>query len=52
MQIIHGLPEGHEAAAAALYWEAFGAKLGKLLGPLARVRKGECTPPDSSKDAR
>lgn len=32
--IIHNeLPRGHEAEAAALYWEAFGGKLGKLLGP-------------------
>lgn len=28
-----GLPEGHEDTAAALYWEAFSGKLGKLLGP-------------------
>lgn len=32
--ILHNqLPRGHEAEAAALYWEAFGGKLGKLLGP-------------------
>lgn len=32
------LPAGSEAPAAALYWEAFGAKLGKLLGPDDRGR--------------
>ncbi len=34
--IIQGLPEGHEHAAAMLYWQAFGEKLGKLLGPAKR----------------
>ena len=34
--IVHGLPAGHEHAAAKLYWEAFGQKLGKLLGPADR----------------
>ena len=33
------LPRGHEADAAALYWEAFGGKLGKLLGPDDRGRQ-------------
>jgi ribosomal protein S18 acetylase RimI-like enzyme len=31
-----GLPEGTRAAAAALYWEAFGPKLARVLGPEAR----------------
>ncbi|WP_371169425.1 GNAT family N-acetyltransferase [Aliiroseovarius sp. 2305UL8-7] len=35
----HSLPDGLEADAAALYWEAFGGKLGKLLGPADRGRK-------------
>lgn len=34
--IIRGLPAGQEAAAAALYWEAFRGKLAKTLGPDAR----------------
>jgi molybdopterin-guanine dinucleotide biosynthesis protein B len=29
----HGLPPDQRAAAAALYWQAFGAKLGPVLGP-------------------
>ncbi|WP_371225088.1 GNAT family N-acetyltransferase [Roseovarius sp. 2305UL8-3] len=36
VQIIHGLPKGLETKAAALYWQAFGEKLGKLMGPEAR----------------
>lgn len=36
MEVRLGLPRGHEKAAAGLYWEAFGAKLGKLLGPAER----------------
>lgn len=35
-EIVHGLPAGHEHAAAKLYWQAFGEKLGKLLGPSDR----------------
>ncbi len=35
--IVTGLPEGLEAAAARLYWAAFGAKLGRLMGPEARA---------------
>jgi len=38
-EIKHGLPSGMESAAAKLYWEAFGGKLDKLLGPSLR---GEC----------
>lgn len=33
------LPESHRAAAAALYWQAFGGKLGRVLGPDARARR-------------
>ena len=36
--IVRGLPSGSEAQAAALYWQAFGDKLGKLLGPEERAR--------------
>lgn len=32
-----GLPGHHRAAAAALYWQAFGGKLGRVLGPDARA---------------
>lgn len=32
-----GLPSGHEGAAADLYWQAFGPKLNRLLGPEARA---------------
>lgn len=32
-----GLPDDHRKAAALLYWEAFGPKLGKLLGPTPRA---------------
>ena len=31
-----GLPDGLEKEAAALYWQAFGEKLGSLLGPAER----------------
>ncbi|HGG05098.1 MAG TPA: GNAT family N-acetyltransferase [Aliiroseovarius sp.] len=37
VRIVTGLPAGLERDAAALYWEAFGAKLGRLLGPEARA---------------
>ncbi|MGH1370004.1 MAG: GNAT family N-acetyltransferase [Maritimibacter sp.] len=36
MEVRLGLPQGQEKAAVGLYWEAFGAKLGKLLGPEQR----------------
>ncbi len=36
LKITHGLPTGQEEAAAALYWQAFGEKLGKLMGPKSR----------------
>ncbi len=29
----HGLPEDQRRAAAELYWQAFGGKLGRVLGP-------------------
>jgi ribosomal protein S18 acetylase RimI-like enzyme len=32
-----GLPEAMRAQAARLYWQAFGAKLGRLLGPEPRA---------------
>ena len=32
-----GLPSGQEGAAAELYWQAFGPKLNRLLGPEARA---------------
>ncbi|WP_136443190.1 GNAT family N-acetyltransferase [Pacificoceanicola onchidii] len=38
MQISEGLKPEHAAQAAALYWEAFGGKLGKLMGPGERAR--------------
>lgn len=43
-----GLPLRHRAAAARLYWEAFGGKLGRVMGPepralayLDRVMRGD-----------
>lgn len=33
MQIIKGIPEGSHEKAAQLYWEAFGDKLGLIMGP-------------------
>lgn len=35
--ILRGLPEEHRAAAAALYWQAFGDKLGRVMGPEPRA---------------
>ncbi len=37
MQIIHGLGPITPTDAAALYWEAFGPKLGRILGPDAHA---------------
>lgn len=37
MIIIHGLPPGQRTAAARLYWDAFGGKLGRVLGPERRA---------------
>lgn len=33
----HGIPPQNRAAAAALYWEAFGAKLGRVMHPEAKA---------------
>lgn len=33
MRLTVGLPEAYRAEAAALYWQAFGGKLGRVLGP-------------------
>jgi ribosomal protein S18 acetylase RimI-like enzyme len=37
-EIVRGLPAGREGEAAALYWQAFGGKLGRVMGPEARAR--------------
>ncbi|MDQ2066307.1 GNAT family N-acetyltransferase [Xinfangfangia sp. CPCC 101601] len=37
IQITKGFPEDQRATVAALYWEAFGGKLGKVFGPDARA---------------
>lgn len=37
--ISHGLPEGLRSDAAMLYWQAFGGKLGRVMGPDARARR-------------
>ncbi|HMO72811.1 MAG TPA: GNAT family N-acetyltransferase [Paracoccaceae bacterium] len=37
MRFAHGLPEPLRDAAARLYWQAFGAKLGRVMGPEARA---------------
>jgi len=37
MTVQLGLPEDLRAQAAALYWQAFGAKLGRVMGPDARA---------------
>jgi ribosomal protein S18 acetylase RimI-like enzyme len=37
--ICKGLPEGLRAEAAALYWQAFGGKLGTVMGPDARAER-------------
>lgn len=33
MRLLSGLPEAYRSQAAALYWQAFGGKLGRVLGP-------------------
>lgn len=33
MRLVSGLPEAYRSEAAALYWRAFGGKLGRVLGP-------------------
>ena len=35
--IRHGLPEHLRPDAAALYWQAFGGKLGRVMGPNQRA---------------
>jgi ribosomal protein S18 acetylase RimI-like enzyme len=40
--IEYSLPSGMENAAAKLYWEAFGEKLGTLLGPAHRGERFFC----------
>ena len=35
--IVQGVPEGQIDAAARLYWQAFGGKLGMVMGPEARA---------------
>ena len=37
MKITTGIPEANRAEVAALYWEAFGEKLGFVLGPKYRA---------------
>lgn len=48
MRLVHGLPEPYRAEAAALYWHAFGGKLGRVLGPerLALAYVGRVMRPD------
>ncbi len=48
VRILRGLPREHREAAAALYWQAFGGKLGTVMGPedrairfLARAIRGD-----------
>lgn len=37
VSIRHGIPQGLRAEAAALYWQAFGPKLNRVLGPDERA---------------
>lgn len=37
VQIVHGIPSSLRAEAARLYWQAFGPKLGLVLGPEPRA---------------
>ena len=37
VSVQHGLPENAKRLAAALYWEAFGQKLGIVMGPRAKA---------------
>lgn len=48
MRLSLGLPDVYRAEAAAMYWQAFGGKLGRVLGPdrlalryVARVMRGD-----------
>lgn len=36
MIISHGIPEHDKAQVADMYWEAFGAKLGRVMGPASK----------------
>ena len=38
MRIAKGIPPHDRAAATALYWEAFGAKLGRVMGPAHKAQ--------------
>ncbi len=38
MRITKGIPPRDRAAATALYWEAFGAKLGRVMGPANKAQ--------------
>jgi ribosomal protein S18 acetylase RimI-like enzyme len=38
MILTKGIPTKDRPAAAALYWEAFGSKLGRVMGPAPRAR--------------
>jgi ribosomal protein S18 acetylase RimI-like enzyme len=37
MRVVAGLPDGLRSQAAQLYWQAFGTKLGNVLGPEGRA---------------
>jgi ribosomal protein S18 acetylase RimI-like enzyme len=37
VEVVQGLPDPFRPAAARLYWQAFGPKLGRVLGPEARA---------------
>lgn len=39
VRIQAGLPEGTEDQAAALYWDAFGEKLGRVMGPTDKAMR-------------
>lgn len=39
MKITHGIPAANRCEAARLYWEAFGTKLGLMLGPRHRAHE-------------
>ncbi len=37
MRLIRGIPEAHRRAAAVLFWQAFGPKLARIIGPTDRA---------------
>ena len=39
MKIVLGVPADMRDQAAALYWEAFGEKLGRVMGPAPRATR-------------